>query len=218
MDMTEVPPLPSTIPALYEWKLARRNPRKPAEAEERTYYQTELSIDGEVFLLGIIQKAGEVLVANGVTPAEFAALETESGEVDWQKALVLLTRVAHEAPALMSESCAVILGYYPTREDGTRDPEWDPTVKWLRGAINVTRWITMVQVFLAQNDYQRLAAPFVNALNRGVEIGSRVRAARQERDSATDGMTSGAPTSTSPEPMPSSPATDTALHVTNGAP
>lgn len=205
--------LPVVIPTMQEWEFSVRPRRGPGEPEIRKFWQSELSLDGEVYLMKLVQKAGQILIDNGITPSVFADLEIEGGAINWPLALDLITKVAEQAPAVLSEAASILVGYYPTRRDGTPDPEFAATAAWLREALNSSRVLLMVQTFIGQNDYLRLAGPFVAALNRGIDLGNRVRAAE-----TTKREMDGQGTGDSPEPLPSSPPTGSDLPSSNGEP
>jgi hypothetical protein len=157
----------ATFPEVVEWTL--RNKRTN---EERRYEQTELTIEGEARLLGIVQKVAANLTAEGFPFDKLSTLFDVDRPIDWVLAAELLGMVSGELPDVVSDTTCLFFGILPTLEDGTRNPEFESERRFIRGAMTFSRWVDIVQVFASQNDYQRLAAPFGKALAMGVQMGT----------------------------------------------
>lgn len=154
-------------PQIAEWELA--DPKDPGN--RRMFYQSELTIDGEVALLSLASKTISTLVAMDFPLSELANLQREDGELDVQLAARLAALAGPAMPPFAAESAAIVFGYLPTDDFGRRDPDFDEHVRFIRKALRLTRWYDIVQVFMEQNDVERMIAPFANALRKGVEIG-----------------------------------------------
>jgi hypothetical protein len=149
----------AVVPPLYEWRF--RNLRA---GEERTYQQTELSIEGEARLIGIAARVGEALRQAGYSWGQIGDMFDESSDSGVDQLLSLIANVAPATPELMTDAACVLLGLFPTDDFGRPDPEYDGHRVFIRRTINLTRFGDMLWVLLAQNDYQRLVRPFSKTL------------------------------------------------------
>lgn len=162
-------------PPVTEWVLTI-----PKTGESRTFYQSELTIDGEVALLSLATRMVGQLVEMDFPLHEVADLQDADGSLNVPLAAKLTSLAGPIIPPISAESSAIVFGYLPTDDFGRRDPEFDEVQKFIRKALTITRWYDVIQVFMAQNDVNRLIAPFANALRKGVEMGmwaERVKAA-----------------------------------------
>lgn len=140
--------------------------------ETRTYDQAELTIDGEALLIGLVESVAERLVEHNFPWQLLADLfESDKKPIDWSKASEILNAVKSVAPEVVVESALIFFGIFPTLEDGSRNPGYEEDKSFVRRSINFTRWVGLVQIFAEQNDYQRLAAPFGQALAAGAQVG-----------------------------------------------
>lgn len=150
----------SVLPAdAVEWTLV--NSRRK---ENRTYQQVELSIEGEARLLSLAREAGRILTEAQVDWPRIGRM-IDTGEWEWDYLLEMLGLVQEKAPHLIAESTLTFLGIFPTDENGQPNPKYNDERAFIHGAVNFTRWVDMIQTFIAQNDYRRLAVPFGKALN-----------------------------------------------------
>ena len=152
-------PEPGPIPPSVEWKLVRRS---GADSEERTYTQSELSIEGEARILGMGTKIGALLKEKDFDINRIANMIQSEGDLDWDAIFEAITLVTENAPALVAETALTFVSIFPTSDDGTPNREYDDHQKFMRGAINVSKFTQMVRVFVAQNDWERMARPFWN--------------------------------------------------------
>jgi len=171
----------AAIPGTWEWSLynSRRH-------ESRSYVQSELALDGEARLVGIATKVGAVLTEGGYTWGDLYDLTDENRQIDWAELSKMVSHLVQFAPDLISETAGVFLSVYPTDEDGVPDPTYSDQVKFIRGALNVARFVDMVRVFMQQNDYARVLAPFSRTLS--------------ETMAAIAGDPQGSPSTPSPDP------------------
>jgi hypothetical protein len=156
----------SPLPEARIWEF-----RNPETGESRKYAQRELTIDGEVQLIGLIGRTTERLSErnfpwDGVRDVlrDFEAKGIESA--DWAAISRLMSLAMAELPEVAAEAVAILLNMFPTTANGERNPKFDEEVVFIRSALKFERLVDMVQVFATQNDYKRLAAPFVQALRR----------------------------------------------------
>jgi len=191
--------LPSAvIPPSVEWTL--RNARTK---DVRVYEQSELSIEGEARLIVLGRRLGDVLTEGGYSWNDIPdVLGDESRAGDWAKGVEMVTYLAQYAPDLIAEAATVLLGVYPTNEDGSRNADYESERVFLRGALNVTRFVDMVRIFIAQNDYQRLIAPFSQTLAGAMgNLAAGTPASLDgEAPSSAPPEPSGAPSATPPSP------------------
>ena len=145
----------AALPGAYEWTL-----RDPRRDEARHYMQTELSLDGEAALIALAPKLGAILKDAGYTWADIYQLTDEKADIQWDEVARLVAHIARFAPALIAEATAVLLGIFPTDEDGQPNPTYETELAHIRRAMNVARFVEMVRIFMAQNDYARMLAPF----------------------------------------------------------
>lgn len=145
--------------------------------EKRQYLQTELAIDGEAQLLGLVEQVGIVLSEREFPWETLAKLFDAEGQaaLDARQlgpdVVKMLGAVVAAVPTAIKDSACIFLGIYQFDADGTRNPDWEREREFLGGALTFTAWVDLVRTFLAQNDYQRLAAPFGEALATGAQIG-----------------------------------------------
>jgi len=148
------------VPAFHEWNLKSTiRPPKGQPAEERKYEQGELSIEGEARLLGQARKIGAILKDRNFN-LDAISVMVNTGEPNWDVIFEAMTIVTEEVPRLIGESACVLLGVFPTLEDGTPNPEYEDHERFLRNALNTAKFVDMLMVFVDQNDYKRLARPF----------------------------------------------------------
>ncbi len=150
----------AAIPPTFEWTLYNRR-----RSETRTYIQQELTIDGEARLVQMGTKIGAVLADGGYTWADLWDLTDERNDIDWVEVSKMVGHLSQFAPDLVADAATVMLGVFATDEDGRPEPDYHDHVRFIRGAINVSRFVDMVRVFLAQNDYARVLAPFSRSLS-----------------------------------------------------
>lgn len=147
------------VPEVRQWTL--RNKRS---SETRQFEQSELTIEGETRLLAIVH---EIVTSVDDFPWEkIPPLFDEDRPIDWAVVIDLLGLVSKQLPDAIADVTCVFLGIYPTHEDGSADPEYDVTKRFIRGAIKLTDVVEMVRTFTQQNDYQRLADPIGAILGR----------------------------------------------------
>jgi hypothetical protein len=150
------------LPQRKQWEF-----RHLQTGEVRMYEQRELSIDGEVQLFGLANRAIERLSQKEFPwhkvreTLEVADSDAGLSGIDWNAIRDLVTIAMAEVPELGSEMVTILLGIFPTDERGNRNKDFEEEVKWLRGALKFERLIDMLQVFGEQNEYKRLALPFV---------------------------------------------------------
>jgi hypothetical protein len=137
----------------------------------RTYEQTELAIEGEARLLGLIHHTGVALTASDFPWDLLGQLFSDaSASIDWQKAITLLGSVSIAAPNAVADSALIFFGIYPVNEDGTPNTAYDDHRAFIKGALTFTGWTGLVRTFTEQNDYQRLITPFAQALAAGATL------------------------------------------------
>lgn len=147
---------------MVEWTL--QNPRTK---ETRTFTQTELMLEGETRLLGLVRRVAHLMRNSGITLEQLQALFAEDATLDWDLAMNLLDIASEQVPEIIAESAVIFCGVYPTDVDGKPDKDYDPTIRFMKQSLNFLRWTDMVRAFAAQNDYRRLARPFSRALAEG---------------------------------------------------
>lgn len=156
-------------PEVREWEFTAKS--GPAKGEARIFYQSELTIDGEFALLGLVTRAMATLAENDFPIADLGKLQAPDGQLDWEVAGRLASEAAPYVPSLASESSAILFGYFPTDHQNHRSPDYDEVVKFIRSGLTTTRWIDVLNVFSDQNDWKRMSAPFAGALRKGVALG-----------------------------------------------
>jgi hypothetical protein len=150
---------PAVAPPVVEWRF--RNARL---GEERTYQQTELSIEGEARLIGIATRVGETLRGAGYTWGQIGDMFDTENDTGLDQLLGLVVNVAPAAPDLVTDATCVLLGLYPTDEWGKANRDFDNDRAFIKSTVNTTRFSEMLQILLLQNDYQRLIRPFSKSL------------------------------------------------------
>ncbi len=171
-----MPPTPEVVrPPIVEWTLTAKK-----TAEQRVFYQSELTIDAEVALLTLASKSMARLVEMDFPIGELANLQKEDGDLDLQLAATLVAKAGPLMPSIASESATILFGYLPTDDYGRRDPAYDETVAFVRSALGIAQWYEVIQTFMGQNDVQRMIAPFGEALKQGVALGLWAERARDE--------------------------------------
>ncbi len=168
------------IPEVKAWSLRDKT------GTTRTFEQSELTIDGEVRLFQLSASTIQHLNKANFPWDEATKIVDEYGEWDWIKAAELLTLAVSELPELVSESVCIFFGLAPFNEDGSRNTTYESDKLFVRRSISFTRWVDILQVFIEQNDYNRLARPFGSALTRAMEIGmTNQLISNQQRQSET---------------------------------
>jgi hypothetical protein len=156
----------AVFPATVEWTL--RNPRTQ---ETRTFEQAELTIEGEARLLALVQQTARILSETAFPWDKLSALfDPAATAIDWPAAAEMLGTVAAQLPEVVAEAACIFLSVYPQNEDGSRNPAYDVDKRFLRSALNFTRFVDIIKVFAEQNDYQRLSLPFGKALEAGARV------------------------------------------------
>lgn len=156
-------------PDVHVWVLAKKKTR-----EERTFYQSELTIDSEAALMGLASRVIGELAERGIPISSIGTLMSDAGEIDWPKVTGLLSQASPMIPQMASEVAAILCGYSPVNEEGRPAEDWTPTVAFMRGAISIPILVEMLQVFTEQNDYKRLSAPFATAVRSAIAYGLTV--------------------------------------------
>lgn len=155
--------LPAALPE--EVEIVLRHPRRK---ETRTYTQTELALDGEARLIQLAAKAASVLAQGGYTLTDiwqmFEVGMEKPEDVEWGEATTLIEYIAAYAPALLAEATTVYLGIFPTDELGNPNPEYEDHLAFIRGSVRLATFVDMTRLFMRQNDYRRLLAPFSKTL------------------------------------------------------
>jgi hypothetical protein len=151
---------PAVVTGTVEWEL--RSARTKAV---RTFEQSELSIEGEARLVSLGRKLAVALGEMGYTLDELASVLNDEERTDWQFIFEVLTKAADYVPDLAADFGTVLLGIYPTEEDGTPNGAFETDRRFLRSALNMRTLVEMLQVFTVQNDYRRVLAPFGRTLS-----------------------------------------------------
>lgn len=180
------------------------------EFSGRTYEQSELTIDGEAQLLSLMARVLRTLAAKGFPFERVLEVTHDDGSIDMDVIGELLPQILMEVPEFASESAVIMFGIFPVDEEGKQNAEYDTTKRLLRRSIKFTSWLEMIELFLQQNDYRRLAAPFMLALMRIVK--QSVQAAPTETPEVVS-PPSEEPSEPSSPPSTSSSAKDTATPV-----
>lgn len=161
-------------PPVHEWTF-----RQPKSGESRLFYQSELTIDGEVALLSLATRTVGRLAEMEFPLAEIGNLQNEDKSLNVPLAAKLASMAGPILPPVSAESSAIMFGYLPTDDFGRRDPDFDEVVAFLRASMTITRWYDVIEVFMAQNDVERMIAPFGAALKKGVQLGMWAEQARE---------------------------------------
>lgn len=167
MPATQDKTADKAIPSTVEWSL--RNQRRK---DTRHYEQTELSIEGEARLLSLARRTGEVLQNEaGLDFDRIADMFSPDSKLDWGYIYHLADVVLERAPEIVTDATLVMFSIFPTEEDGTPNKNYEDERLFVRGAINLSKFSAILQVFAEQNDYRRLAGPFWTRL---FALGERV--------------------------------------------
>lgn len=156
---------PVAVPDIKSWEFHDKT------GFSRTFEQSELTIDGEVRLIQLASKTVQHLNTQGFPWEQVSSVITEQGAWDWVKAQDLLTLAIAELPELVAESTCIMFDLSPFDDDRRRNLEYEKDKAFIRKSINFTRWVEILQTFVDQNDYQRLARPFGLALTKAMELG-----------------------------------------------
>lgn len=153
-------PAPGTAatPETVDWAL--RNPRTK---EVRHYEQTELTIEGEARLIGILRVAAITLRENQFTWPQLESI-FDDGPFQYDLALDVLGPLVSYAPDLLVDAALVFLGIYPTQENGTPNPAYEQERVFVKGSLKLAIVIEMIRTFVTQNDVARMLAPFSSTL------------------------------------------------------
>lgn len=154
--------------------------RNKRTGETRTFQQSELTIEGEARLIRIVHETAVALNEVGFPWTKLGPLFDE-GPTDWDTVIELLGITALHAPKAIADATATFFGVYPTDEDGSRNDDYDKTVRFIRSSIKVVDFVEFVKTFTEQNDYQRLADPIGAVLGQA----SQTRAATKTNTSDT---------------------------------
>jgi len=183
---TDAPtPLPTTRPAGPQ-VLTSSTPRPvgvedPAPVQsprvwafgEDTYTQRELSIEGEALLVGLATRilealATEAAATGGTIP--LGELVQDDGSVNVALAAKLVTTISAQIPEIAGQALAILFGNYPTDLDDQPNEEFPRIARRLARQVPSTQVVAIIQEFVRQNDYQRLAGPFGEVAARfGIE-------------------------------------------------
>jgi hypothetical protein len=145
--------------------------------ESRHYIQTELAIDGEAKLIGLVEQIGARLVEQDFPWETLGKLFSEEGQaaLDWATigpdVTTILRIVSTTGPDVMVDAACIFFGVHQFDEDNKPNPDWETERKFIRSSLTFSRWVDLVRTFMAQNDYGRLAAPFGQALATGAQMG-----------------------------------------------
>ena len=156
------------------WTLTAK--RGPHAGEPRLYEQTELTIDGEMALIALGNRAFSSLTATGYDISRLGDIfpdEMHVQDINWGAVTDLLSAIASAAPPLIAEAAAVLVGIFPTDENGARNPNYADEVSFLRSSIGLADFVEMLETFLSQNDIERLRRPFERAMRTFLEYGAR---------------------------------------------
>lgn len=175
--------------------------RNARSKEQRTYEQTELSLEGDARILGIGRHVLLQLNEGAVPWERLRSMFDEDAQLDWKLLLDVVGLTVEQAPTAVAEVVATLMGIFPTNEDGGRNPDYDGEVRFLRGALNISRVVDVLKVAATQNDYQRLLAPFSGTLTNAARLGM---------ETAADRMGSAPSSPALPEPDSEPPATSSA--------
>lgn len=164
-----------------------------------TYTQGELSIEGEALLLGLATGVLDALAAaapdGGVA---LGSLVDDDGNVNVAYAARLITTISAQIPEVAGQALAILFGHYPTDLDDQPNPEFPRLARKLARNVPSTRVIEVIQAFIRQNDYQRLAGPFGELAARlGIELPTAIQAPGQGSAGSSD---SPAPDTATPAP------------------
>jgi hypothetical protein len=137
-----------------EWTLS-------TEDETRTYTQKPLTIFGEGRALALVRKIGDVVLSEQAD-IDLSAIGRmiDEGDIDWAVVLKVLELIGEQGPELIVDSTCLMLGIFPVIKGGEPNPEYDNHWDFIGRSIRFAMWTEMVQTFITQNDYQRLARPF----------------------------------------------------------
>lgn len=147
------------LPATKQWEFGGQ-----------TFEQSELTIDGEAQLLSLTARTVGTLAERGFPFERLAGVIEDSGAVNMRVIGELLPLVMTEVPEFASESAVILFGIFPVDEEGKLNPDYDRAKRLLRRSLKFTSWFDMLELFMQQNDYQRLIAPFASAVMKAVVV------------------------------------------------
>jgi hypothetical protein len=147
-----------------QWRFRHR-----LSGDERIYEQRELSIDGEAqmfrFLAMAVRRLKEAEFPFARIGEVFPETEEDLAKVPVDLVAEMAGVLFSEAPELLTEAAAIMLGVYPF-ERGKRNRVFTEEVTFLRQSMHLADAIEMFLVFTEQNDIGRLKRPFSAALTR----------------------------------------------------
>jgi hypothetical protein len=176
------------------------------EGKSRTYEQSELTIDGEMQLFGLIARQAVKLRESGFDFAQAGQVlvDVPGGGTDVNIALAgsMLAEAASIMPSFISEAAAVLLSIFPVDEQGRRNQTYTDEVAFLRRTMHTADALEMLTTFLEQNDIERLKAPFQMALSTFQKIGTGTTASPAQSPSTGGSTSSSAPDTEGPGRLP----------------
>jgi hypothetical protein len=126
---------------------------------DRRFVQRELSLEGESRLLDVIGRILEALNAAGIDVAVTELMK--DGMPNLAVIAALVRKIGDQGALLLAEAAALLLGNFPTHEDGTVNDDFAPHVRYIARNLSTPRFFgEIVARFLEQNDYRRVVAPF----------------------------------------------------------
>ena len=149
-------------PQLVEWRFSlTRDP-----SQERHYQQAELSMAEEARILGLARQVGTELTTRDMDWQRFEKL-FDDPFADPEYVMFLLQLVEEVAPGLLAEFCLTCFGILPVNVDRTPNEKYAGERDFLMQALNLRKASEVLSVFLAQNDYRRVASPFFELVRAG---------------------------------------------------
>jgi len=186
--------------ARVEWALTHKR-----SGETRTFVQTELPIEGEARMLGLVRQIGETLKDKAFDWERLGGM-LDRGDLEWDFILQSIHLVEEEGPQFVVDSAAILLGVYPTNEDGSANQSYEADKAFIRGSINTDLWTRMLRTYADQNDYQRMVRPFWERLRPTIILPG-------DQPSGPGSTTSSTPDTATPdtssEPSPPAPTAST---------
>ncbi len=154
------------------WTFIRRTGKEGPD-EKRIFQQSELTIDGEMQIFGLIAEAIPILQEAKFPFDQLPALFPEKAEDFGADTLLavggMATAIAKAAPDLITKATAIVLGIHPRDINGKPNADYDDQMLFLRLSIHTADVVEMFETFLEQNDIERLKSPLVAAWQKVME-------------------------------------------------
>lgn len=193
-----------------EWTFIRRSDEPPGTGEKRVFTQAELTIDGELHLFGLIAEAIPMLQKADFPfddiPKLFPEDESQFGPETLKAISNMAQSITVAAPDLITRAVAVALGIFPRDINQKPNKDFDDQVLFLRQSIHVADVVEMFEVFIEQNDIERLKSPFVTAWEKVMAVAPPQMTENLPR--MTNTQEASATPSTEPSTPSSTPDTD----------